>query len=104
MDSVNRDNTDSDDDEFDYSSPTPTNSPPRKRKKPNTTQTISEAHQPDRPPLNFEAFEILPVFARNKTKWNRILVDNKSFWRHKCESWCTRLKAAYEMRNVRVLN
>jgi len=47
------------------------------------------------PPTTFEAFDSLPILARSKSKWNKLLQNNPGFWTKKCFSWANALKVAF---------
>lgn len=42
----------------------------------------------------------MPIFARDKSKWNAHLKENHAFWEPKCQSWVYALEQAFENRNV----
>lgn len=57
------------------------NSPPQKRSK--------------QQQITFEEFDTLPIYTRDKVKWNNLLKDNMDFWKLKHEEWAKGLKCEF---------
>ncbi|KDR82477.1 hypothetical protein GALMADRAFT_57184 [Galerina marginata CBS 339.88] len=50
------------------------------------------------PPISFQEFDGLPILARNKSKWNKLLQATPGFWFKKCSSWANSLQMSYNHR------
>ncbi|KAF8797427.1 hypothetical protein BYT27DRAFT_7228990 [Phlegmacium glaucopus] len=78
------------------------NSPPSEPHSPEYKRACFSKDQhtdiPNLPLTTFEAFDSLPILARNKSKWNRLLQSNPGFWAKKCLSWANALKIAFNHR------
>jgi hypothetical protein len=78
-----------------------TNSPKRKRARRANSYSlpIHYAGLTATTPITFEVFDELPIRARSKSLWNKLLLANPKFWRSKCQTWYRQLHEAFEVRN-----
>ncbi|KDR71175.1 hypothetical protein GALMADRAFT_75401 [Galerina marginata CBS 339.88] len=66
-------------------------------------QRFSEVQDPSPlplslPPISFQEFDGLPILARNKSKWNKLLRATPGFWLKKSTSWANSLQISYNHR------
>ncbi len=54
----------------------------------------------DLAPETLANFNMVPVYARNQSKWNQLLADSPHIWLAKCSDWYNDLNTAFEERNV----
>lgn len=45
-------------------------------------------------------FDMVPVYARNHSKWNQLLAESPHIWLAKCSGWFNDLSTAFKERNV----
>ncbi len=78
-----------------------TNSPKRKRARRSNLYSlpIEYADLTATTSISFEVFDELPIRARSKSIWNKLLLANPKFWRSKCQTWYRQLHEAFEVRN-----
>ena len=79
----------------------PASSPKRKRARITTSYPlpIEYTNLMTKISITFEQFDDLPIRARSKGIWNKLLLANPDFWEVKCNTWTWRLSEAFEARN-----
>ncbi|KAF8955023.1 hypothetical protein BDZ97DRAFT_1861869 [Flammula alnicola] len=73
-------------------------SPEHKRQRISNSQDDRDVSQLELSPSSFEEFDGLPIVARNKSKWNKLLRSKPSYWSKKCSSWAKSLQIAFNHR------
>jgi len=78
-----------------------TNSPQRKRAKRANSYALPIEYMNLTPttPITLEQFDELPIHARSKSLWNKLLLANPKIWKSKCQIWHRQLHEAFEARD-----